>query len=102
MFNVVVLPMLLGMSIDGAVYLVDEATRAASLRALLRHTGGDVAVATVTTLLGFVALLLANHRGLSSIGWLALAGMASVLASTLLFLPLVLYLVPARRTSSRP
>jgi len=97
MFNVVVLPMLLGMSIDGAVYLVDEATRAGSLRALLRHTGGDVAVATVTTLLGFVALLLAHHRGLSSIGWLALAGMASVLASTLLFLPLVLYLVPAPR-----
>ncbi|HEV8320719.1 MAG TPA: MMPL family transporter [Myxococcota bacterium] len=102
MFNVVVLPMLLGMSIDGAVYLVDEATRAASLRALLRHTGADVGVSTVTTLIGFVCLLLARHRGLSSIGWLALAGMLSVLASTLLFLPLVLYVLPARRRPDAP
>ena len=96
--NVMVLPLLLGIGIDGGVHLVH--------RAQLPGRGGDIrgAVTTravwfsaLTTIASFGTLVLSDHRGVGSLGFLLVIGMVWVLAANLLVLPALLAMREAHR-----
>lgn len=92
MFNIVVLPSIVGIGVDSGVHLYHRYREEGpgSLPVVVRRTGLAVAVATVTTMLGFAGLLLATHPGLVSIGKLAILGLSAVLATSLLPFPALL------------
>ena len=89
LFNMVVLPSVVGIGVDTGVHLHHRyrAEGPGSLYLVLKRTGPAVAVATITTIVGYTGLLLATHPGLTSIGKLAIVGLSATLASALVILP---------------
>ncbi len=75
--SVVMLPVLFGLGVDAGVHLVTRLARSGDAFAEdFAETARAIAGAVLTTMLGFGALLLADHPGLASLGALAVAGLA--------------------------
>ncbi len=94
-FNVIVLPLLIGMAQDDALHIFQRwrETGRQGLHQVLRETGGAVFLTTLTTVCGFAGILFANHRGLQSMAWGAVSGMALALVASVVLLPATLWLV---------
>ena len=94
-YNMVVLPVLLGIGNDAGVHIVHRYMELGrgSIRHVLSTTGKHVAMASVTTMIGFSGSLLSSHPGLRSIGHIAVLGIASTLLGALVFLPALLQLL---------
>ena len=89
------LPTVLGIGNDGGVHLshrYQEEGRG-SVRRVLRSTGEHVTMGALTNLIGFGGLLLSSHPGLRSIGVLAVVGIGTTLAATLVFFPALLQVI---------
>lgn len=81
--NIVAIPVLFGVAVDGAVHLLSQKGGGVELVPALRA----IAASLVTTALGFGTLLLADHPGLRSMGALALLGLGSNALVSLVVLP---------------
>lgn len=94
-FNVIVLPLLIGMAQDDALHIYERWREAGpgQLGLVLRETGGAVFLTSLTTICGFAGILFANHRGLQSMAWIAVAGMTLALIAAVALLPAVLWVV---------
>lgn len=88
-YSMVMLPVLLGIGIDGAIHLHRRYLELGpgSIVTVLRRTGPPVFLSTLTTGVGFGSLMLTRHRGLYSMGELAVVGMATILVATFIVLP---------------
>ena len=102
--NVMVLPLILGIGIDGAIHLVHRARHRSTSAAR------DLAVSTTTravwfsalsTIASFGTLVLSDHRGVASLGYLLLVGMVWVLFANLVVLPALLHLRARARWTDR-
>jgi predicted RND superfamily exporter protein len=94
MFNLIVLPSLIGIGIDNAVHIFhryrEEGT--GSLALVVRRTGMAAFLASVTTAVGFGSSLVSHHQGLRTMGWLAILGIACTFVAATLFFPAFLSL----------
>jgi predicted RND superfamily exporter protein len=104
LFNMVVFPALIGLSLDSGVHLYHRYREegVGGLRRVVMTTGQAVAVGAFTTMLGFGDLILARHPGLQSLGGLALLGLATTLVTALVLFPAALQVAEdfsARRPS---
>jgi len=100
LYNMLVLPMLLGVGIDTSIHLYHayhEHGRG-SLGYVMRTSGVAIVIASLTTGVGFVGMLFVSHDGLRSIGILAVIGITACLVGSLLTLGLVFGLGEARRS----
>lgn len=89
--NVIVLPLLLGMGVDNGLHVVGRFRETASVSDVYRSTTPRaVATSALTTLLSFVALAFADHRGMASMGQLLAVAIGFMLIATLLVLPALL------------
>jgi len=89
--NVIVLPMLVGMSIDSGIHLVHRhRTEPEQEDVLATSTARAVFYSTLTTMLAFGSLALASHGGISAIGELLTIGVGLVLLCYVVVLPAVL------------
>jgi len=85
--NFFAVPMLLGLGIDSAIHVLHRWKRdPAGLSATLTAT----AFTGVTTAIGFGALVLADHRGLASLGWAMLVGSLACVVVAVVALPALL------------
>ncbi len=99
--NVIVLPMLIGMSIDSGVHLVHRhRTNPEEADVLATSTARAVFYSALTTMLSFGSLGLAPHRGIAAIGQLLTVGVGLVLISYVVVLPAVLEWDDRRRRRS--
>lgn len=98
-YNLVVLPTILGIGNDGGVHLSHRYREEGkgSIRRVLRSTGEHVSMGALTNLIGFGGLLISSHPGLRSIGVLAVVGIGSTLAATLVFFPALLQVIEDSR-----
>ena len=98
--NVMVLPLLLGIGIDGAIHLVHRARRHHDHAELRRSvTTRAVWFSALTTIASFGTLVLSGHRGVASLGYLLVVGMIWVLLANLVLLPSLLALRRERMPS---
>jgi hopanoid biosynthesis associated RND transporter like protein HpnN len=102
--NVLFLPLILGEGIEfGIIILVrwqmEESARAITLPA---STAKGVALAALTTTLGFGSLMISGHQGVFSLGLLATVGSISVLLASLSVLPAFLRLLEKRHKETVP
>jgi len=89
--NVIVLPLLLGMGVDNGLHVVGRFRESGSIAAVYRSsTPRAVLVSVLTTLLSFVALAFADHRGMASMGQLLAIAIGFILFATLIVLPALL------------
>jgi hypothetical protein len=101
--NVIVLPMLVGMSIDSGVHLVRRhRTDPDEADVLATSTARAVFYAALTTILSFGSLGFAPHRGIAAIGQLLAVGVGLVLVCYVVVLPAVLEWDDRRRHRSEP
>jgi len=85
-YNVIVIPMVLGLGIDFTAHLIMSWTNSnIGLRELLDTTGRNVMASATTTAAGFVGMLFTAHKGLKSIGDLACLGIMAFLITSIIF-----------------
>jgi len=102
LFNLPILPAILGIGVDNGVYLTDRIRRSAPTSAgladALQETGAAILAATATTAIGFAAFMVADSGGVRGIGSLAVLGIVLAALAALLVLPTLTALVqPTRR-----
>ncbi len=85
--NIVMIPVLFGISVDGGAHIVTRLRSGQQLHDVLSETGRAISGSLLTTGFGFGALMLAHHRGLDSLGSLAVIGLAVNVLACLVVLP---------------
>jgi predicted RND superfamily exporter protein len=101
--NIMVIPVLIGTTIDAGVHLMSRFTEPGSDFAhVYRETGRAIIGGLITSAVGFGALILARHPGLNSIGTLANLGFGVNLITTLIGFPALLYWLQQSRAAGRP
>lgn len=91
--NMVILPSLIGISVDNCVHIYHRfihAPRPVDIAAIMGSTGRAAALTTLTTLIGFGGMVTASMGGLRSMGLLAIIGFLTCLLVTWIALPLLL------------
>jgi uncharacterized protein len=101
-FNMVVLPTVLGIGIDNAIHIYhryDEEGRNGILKSI-RTTGMAAVLSTMTTMFGFAGMLSAGNKGLVSLGLVACIGLLCCLVASLTFFPAVIQLMDNRKSQA--
>jgi predicted RND superfamily exporter protein len=93
-YNLLVLPTLMGTGIDASVYLWHRWRQVGRnrIRYLMGSTGMATVVALLTTAAGFSGLMMSIHPGLRSIAYFALPGFGFVILFSFIFMPAVFFL----------
>lgn len=86
-YNVIVIPMTLGIGIDATIHFITSwsTNNNLTLRQLMDTTGRNVIASSLTTVAGFVGFLFTSHRGLKGIGDLACIGISVFLVASVIF-----------------
>lgn len=89
LFNMVMLPITLGIGIDGAIFLFERYQQLGrgSILAAVRKVASPVFMSSATTLVGFGGMILSRHMGLNSMGKMAIIGISVCFFSTFLLQP---------------
>jgi predicted RND superfamily exporter protein len=82
--NFFAIPILIGLGIDSAIHLLHRARESGDEYGSTRNA---VVFTSITTAIGFGALVTAGHRGLASLGWVMLIGSLACLFTTVVLLP---------------
>lgn len=92
--NIIVLPLILGVGIDSAIYIINRYRQGNETPAQVatRSAGVGVFLNAMTILFSFGALMVAHHQGVFSIGAVMSIGMVASVAVFLSFLPALLSL----------
>jgi predicted RND superfamily exporter protein len=102
--NFIALPITFGIGVDYPVnvYRRFEQDRRAGILAAMRGVGGAVILCSLTTSLGYLALLRAHNQAVRSLGAVAVLGEVSCLTAALLALPAAVAWSERRRRSRFP
>jgi predicted RND superfamily exporter protein len=97
--NFSALPITFGIGVDYAVNVVQRyrADGGRDVIRALRTTGGAVVLCSLTTILGYLALLGSANRAIRSLGLIAVVGEVSCLLAAVTVLPALWLLVERRR-----
>jgi hopanoid biosynthesis associated RND transporter like protein HpnN len=92
--NIIVLPLILGVGIDSAIYIINRYCQGTETPAQVAFSSAGVGVFlnALTILFSFGALMVAHHQGVFSIGAVMSLGMVASVAVFLAFLPALLTL----------
>ncbi|HSI03893.1 MAG TPA: MMPL family transporter [Myxococcota bacterium] len=85
--NVVMIPLFFGIGIDGGAHLTSRIDAGEPFAPVFSETGHAVTGSLLTNALGFLALVIADHTGLNSLGKMALLGLAMNLLACNVALP---------------
>jgi len=94
--NIVVFPVVFGYGVSLGVYLYRRYNESGSVMLSVKRTGAAIAGSSVTTLVGWAALLVSGHNGLESMGILAFFGIAAAMVLTFTVLPALLEITGAK------
>ncbi len=90
--NIIVLPLILGVGIDSAIYIINRYRQGheTPTQVALSSAGIGVFLNALTILFSFGALMVAHHQGVFSIGAVMSLGMVASVAVFMVFLPALL------------
>lgn len=92
-FNVIVFPIIIGYAINSGIFMLFRSIELGSAVQALGRIGPPISASNLTTFAGWVALLVAVHPGVRSMGVVACVGLATTLIVSLTFLPALLELL---------
>lgn len=96
-YDALVLPVLLGITLDEALFLLEAAERRGSIDAALAEQAPLGAATALTTAAGFAALCICRFAGLVDIGKVGATGSVAGLVCALLVIPAVMRFMPTAR-----
>jgi len=102
--NFIAIPITLGIGVDYAINLVHRwrLEGPGKIAAIVRETGGAVVLCSLTTVLGYLALLQSVNPAVRSFGALAVMGELTCLAAVVVVLPAILHLIERRQPTPSP
>ena len=86
-FNFVALPITFGIGVDYAVNVMQRVLNGGGVIPAMRSTGGAVVLNSLTTTLGYLALLGSVNQAVRSLGLIAVLGEVCCLAAAMVALP---------------
>jgi predicted RND superfamily exporter protein len=96
--NLVILPLILGIGIVNGIHIInryrEESDKATTV--LSKSTGQAVVLSSLTTMIGFGSMMIADHQGVFSLGLILTVGVGCCLVASTTFLPAVLKLCTAK------
>jgi predicted RND superfamily exporter protein len=103
LLNFAALPVTFGIGVDYAVNVMQRyhADGERDILHALRTTGGAVVLCSLTTMLGYFALVSSHNQGIRSLGAVAVVGEISCLAAAVLVLPAGWYVLEQHRKRAR-
>jgi uncharacterized protein len=90
--NFIALPITFGIAADYSINVLKRCQSSGDPREAVAYTGGAVALCSMTTVIGFGSLLVAQNRALFSFGSLAVTGELTCLTTAVLAIPAYLLL----------
>jgi hopanoid biosynthesis associated RND transporter like protein HpnN len=97
--NIVVLPLILGIGVDDGVHVMHDYRRQPGRYRTSDSTAGSILLTSLTTMVGFGSLMIADHRGIESLGKVMVLGSLTCWFSSFVILPAMLRLVSRGRDS---
>jgi len=94
--NIMTLPLVIGIGVTNGIHILNRFAEEQTPGILARSTGKAVLVSGLTAIAGFGSLILAQHRGIKSLGYVMSAGLATCMIAGLTFLPALLNLLTRR------
>jgi hopanoid biosynthesis associated RND transporter like protein HpnN len=91
--NIMVLPLVIGIGVTNGIHILNRFAEEQTPSILARSTGKAVLVSGLTAMAGFGSLILAQHRGIRSLGCVMTVGLATCMIAGLTFLPALLNLL---------
>jgi uncharacterized protein len=85
--NMIALPLMLGMGVDNGINIIHDFHSQRGKYRMSPSTAVAVILNTLTTMVGFAVLMVADHRGLQSMGRILTIGMSCCLITSLIMLP---------------
>jgi uncharacterized protein len=101
--NLIAFPITFGIGVDYAVNVMGRYLRdgRSDVTAAIRATGGAVGLCSLTTIIGYSSLLIAQNRGLFLFGLVAVLGEVTCLTTAVVMLPAALLVYQRRRGRQR-
>jgi uncharacterized protein len=91
--NIMTLPLVIGIGVTNGIHILNRYAEEGTPGILSRSTGKAVLVSGLTAIAGFGSLILAQHRGIRSLGLIMSVGIATCMIAGLTFLPALLSLI---------
>ena len=95
--NIMTLPLVIGIGVTNGIHILNRYAEERTPSILARSTGKAVLVSGLTAIAGFGSLMLAQHRGIHSLGVIMSVGIATCMIAGLTFLPALLNLLGGTR-----
>jgi predicted RND superfamily exporter protein len=90
--NIMTLPLVIGIGVTNGIHILNRFAEERNPGILAKSTGKAVLVSGLTTIAGFGSLIVGQHRGIQSLGWVMAVGTATCMVAGLTFLPAILTL----------
>lgn len=101
MANIIVVPLIFGLGVDNGIHIVERFRSVGSVKAFYQSSTPKAAIlSSLTTIVTFGSLLLADHRGMFSIGFLLTIAIGFLLIYSLTVLPALLFSVKKGKKSN--
>jgi hopanoid biosynthesis associated RND transporter like protein HpnN len=94
--NIMTLPLVIGIGVTNGIQVLNRYAEERTPGILSRSTGKAVLVSGLTAIAGFGSMILAQHRGIHSLGCVMAIGIATCMIAGLTFLPAMLNLIGRR------
>ena len=91
--NIMTLPLVIGIGVTNGIHILNRFAEEQQPSILGRSTGKAVLVSGLTTCAGFGSLILAQHRGIATLGEVMTVGVAACMIAGLVVLPAILTLL---------
>jgi hopanoid biosynthesis associated RND transporter like protein HpnN len=91
--NIMTLPLVIGIGVTNGIQILNRYAEEGTPGILSRSTGKAVFVSGLTAIAGFGSLILAQHRGIRSLGIIMATGIATCMIAALICLPALLNLI---------
>lgn len=99
--NIMTLPLVIGIGVTNGIHILNRYAEEGTPGILARSTGKAVLVSGLTAIAGFGSLMLAQHRGIHSLGVVMSAGIATCMIAALTFLPAFLNLLSRKKIENK-
>ncbi len=100
--NIMMLPLVIGIGVTNGIHILNRFAEEQNPGILAKSTGKAVLVSALTTIAGFGSLVVADHRGIRSLGYIMAAGTAACMVAGLTSLPALLTLQERWKRAKKP
>jgi len=100
--NIMTLPLVIGIGVTNGIHILNRFAEERTPALLGKSTGKAVLISGLTTIAGFGSLIIADHRGIRSLGWVMAVGTATCMIAAMTLLPALLTLRSRQTGNRRP